>query len=130
LIFGIGTDIIEVDRVKLQLSKEKGLKEELFSPDEIEYCESKRYPEQHFAGKYAAKEAFFKATGTGWGSGYAFKQVEVLTDETGKPEMIVNGKAKAFITKHKIENIHVTVSHVKTMATATVILESKTFFKN
>ena len=123
MIFGIGTDIIELETVNSKLKEIKGLKEELFTENEIKYCDSKRYPEQHYAGRFAAKEAFFKATGTGWGRGYAFDQVEINSDESGKPEISLTGKSKALITEHKISKIHVSISHTKKMATAFVILE-------
>ena len=123
LIFGIGTDIIEVDRILLQLSKTDGLKSKLFTEEEIKYCESKRYSEQHFAGRFAAKEAFFKALGTGWGSGFAFDQLEILNNKSGSPEFIVKGKVKEFIKTKKISKIHVSISHLKKIANAFVILE-------
>ena len=124
MIFGIGTDIIEVNRISLKLNGVDGLKEQLFSENEIKYCESKRHPEQHFAGRFAAKEAFFKATGTGWGSGYAFSQLEILNDKFGNPNFIVTGKAKEFLSQEKISKIHVSISHLKNIANAFVILES------
>ena len=123
MIFGIGTDIIEVDRISLKLDGIEGLKEQLFSKNEIEYCESKRYPERHFAGRFAAKEAFFKATGTGWGTGYTFKQLEVVNNKLGNPNFIVKGKVKEFISSKKISKIHVSISHLKDIANAYVILE-------
>ncbi len=123
LIFGIGTDIIEVDRVLFQLTETDGFKEKLFTPEEIKYCESKRYPAQHFAGRFAAKEAFFKATGTGWGSGYAFDQLEIINDKSGNPKLIVKGKAEEFIKINKITNIHVSIAHLKNIANAFVVLE-------
>ena len=125
MIFGIGTDIIEVKRVYSQLYKNKELKLELFTENEIKYCESKRYPEQHFAGRFAAKEAFFKATGTGWGSGYAFDQLEVINDKSGKPQLNVKGKAEEFVKENKITKIHVSISHLKLkdIVNAIVILE-------
>jgi holo-[acyl-carrier protein] synthase len=123
LIFGIGTDIAEVNRIARELVKNKGLKERIFTDSEIEYCESKRYPEQHFAGRFAAKEAFFKATGTGWGSGYAFSQIEIIPNETGKPIIQLMEKSKEFVELNQISNIHVSISHLKEYALATVILE-------
>jgi holo-[acyl-carrier protein] synthase len=123
LIFGIGTDIIEIERVSAELKKDTGLMQALFTDSEIAYCKEKRYPERHFAGKYAAKEAFFKATGTGWGKGYAFDQVEILHDDTGKPEIRLTGQSKLFINEHQISKIHVSISHIKQTAMAVVILE-------
>ena len=123
MIYGVGTDIIEVKRVKKQLEKISGLKEKLFSPLEIAYCESKKYAEQHFTARFAAKEAFFKALGTGWRNGLAYKEIELINNELGKPEIKLYGKSKEFANKEKIKTIHVSISHIKNIANAIVILE-------
>lgn len=123
MIYGIGTDIIEVKRVKKQLDKISGLKEKLFSPLEIEYCQSKRHHEQHFAARFAAKEAFFKALGTGWRNGLAYKEVEVYNNELGKPKIKLYGKSREFADKENINSIHISISHIKNIANAIVILE-------
>jgi len=123
LIYGVGTDIIEVKRVKKQLDKISGLKEKLFTQLEIEYCESKRHNEQHFAARFAAKEAFFKALGTGWRNGLAYQEIEVFNNELGKPEIKLYGKSREFADKEKIKTIHISISHIKDIANAVVILE-------
>lgn len=78
MIFGIGIDIIEVERVKNQISKSNGFREKIFTEREIEYCESKKNKAQHYAARFAAKEAFFKAIGTGWRNGMAFNAIIIL----------------------------------------------------
>ena len=123
MIYGVGTDIIEVKRVKKQLDKISGLKEKLFSPLEITYCESKKYAEQHFTGRFAAKEAFFKALGTGWRNGLEYNEIEVYNNELGKPKIKLYGKSKKFANKENINSIHISISHIKNIATAVVILE-------
>jgi len=123
LIYGVGTDIIETDRVKSQLEKVSGLKEQLFTNLEIEYCESKKRHEQHFAARFAAKEAFFKAIGTGWRYGLAYKEVEVLNNKEGKPSLKLHGKSREFADKENIKTIHISISHIKEIANAIVILE-------
>jgi len=124
LIYGVGTDIIETDRVKSQLEKVSGLKEQLFTNLEIEYCESKKHHEQHFAARFAVKEAFFKAIGTGWRYGLAYKEVEVLNNKEGKPSLRLHGKSKEFADKENIKTIHISISHIKEIANAIVILEN------
>lgn len=123
MIYGLGTDIIEVERVKKQLDKVSGLKEKLFTLYETRYCESKRHSEQHFAARFAAKEAFFKALGTGWRNGLAYNEIEVHNNELGKPEIKLYGKSKEFATKENIKTIHISISHIKNIANAIVILE-------
>lgn len=123
MIAGLGTDIIEVSRVKEQLLKDEGFVNNIFTSSEIEYCESKKNKAENFAARYAAKEAFFKALGTGWRYGMTFKEIEIINDELGKPEIIVSGKVKEFINKTKVINIHVSLSHLKDIVNAIVILE-------
>ena len=123
MIVGIGTDIIEVDRVEKELSKDNGFKEEIFGQNEIKYCEQKKFSSENYAARYAAKEAFFKALGSGWRYGMRFREVEIVNDELGKPALVVSGKAKQFSENLGISKIHVSLSHVKDLATAFVVLE-------
>lgn len=123
MIYGTGIDIIEVERVKDQISKVIGLKEEIFTKKEIGYCESKKNKAQHYAARYAAKEAFFKAIGTGWRDGMKFIEIEILNNELGKPEVFLHGKIKKFCDSHTISNIHVSLSHIKNFVTAIITIE-------
>ncbi len=124
LIFGLGTDIIQIRRVARGLAKTAGLKKQLFTAREITYCESKGKSAEHFAVRFAAKEAFFKAMGTGWRHGYRFNEIEVLNDALGKPGLVVHGKAKDFCHNNCITRIHVSLSHTRDLATAVVLLEN------
>ncbi len=123
MIFGIGTDIIEIARVEDKLSRTRGLREKVFTPREIEYSESRGRSGQHFAARFAAKEAFLKAMGTGWRGGYRFNDVEIINDGLGKPEVLVHGKIKEFCEANGIRRCHVTLSHSKELAKAVVVLE-------
>jgi holo-[acyl-carrier protein] synthase len=123
LILGTGIDIIEVERVENQISNSKGFKETIFTKREIKYCESKKNKAQHYAARFAAKEAFFKAIGTGWRDGMSFVEIEILNNELGKPEVILHGKTKEFSKKQLINNIHVSLSHIKNLVTAIITLE-------
>jgi len=123
MIIGIGTDIIEVERVEKQVSKNKGFREKVFSPSEIEYCESKKEKGQYYAVRFAAKEAFFKALGTGWRNGLAFSEIEIINDDMGKPEVKLKGKTKKFVEKMGNVKIFVSLSHIKYFVNAMVIIE-------
>jgi holo-[acyl-carrier protein] synthase len=123
LIFGTGIDIIEVDRVENQISTNNGFTEGIFTKREIEYCESKKNKAQHYAARYAAKEAFFKALGTGWRYGMAFIEIEILNNQLGKPDVILHGKTKDFSEKQLIKNIHVSLSHINKVVAAIITLE-------
>lgn len=125
MIFGIGTDIIEVRRVGDKLARTKRLKEKVFTPREIEYCEARKMSAQHFAARFSAKEAFLKAMGTGWSGGSKFDEIEVVNDALGKPELFVHGKVKEFCEAHGITGMEVSLSHIKDLAQAVVVLETK-----
>ncbi len=122
MIIGIGTDIAEVPRIAKSIEN-NSFKEKVFSKVEIAYCESKTNFAESFAARFAAKEAFFKALGTGWRGGMAFNEVEVVNDELGKPTLVIVGTTAEIIKEKNIKTIHVSLSHVKDMAMATVVLE-------
>ncbi|HPE44161.1 MAG TPA: holo-ACP synthase [Bacteroidales bacterium] len=123
MIFGIGNDIIEVSRMERQLTNSTSLKEKLFTLREQAYADDKVSKYQHYAARFAAKEAFFKALGTGYRYGMAFHEIEVINDELGKPVIHLHGKVKDFIEKQQVKHIHLSISHVKEMASAFVVLE-------
>ena len=123
MIYGVGTDIIEVDRIRKFISKGEVFKERVWTPKEIEYCNTHGDPAPSFAARFAAKEAFVKALGTGFIKGIGFSQIEVYHDELNKPHLRLEGTAKEFSDKAGVTNIHLTLSHVKEHATATVVLE-------
>jgi len=126
LIFGAGTDIIEVERVEEKLLRTASLKNKLFTPTEIAYCESKHRPALHFAARFAAKEAFLKAMGTGWSGGHQFSEIEIINNSLGKPLLYVHGKVKEFCEAHGIGAMEVSLTHIKDVASAVVVLEKRT----
>ena len=124
MIFGIGTDIIEVARIGKRLEKSDALKQKLYTLREQQYCEKGKVTVfQCYAARFAAKEAFFKALGTGYRYGMAFHEIEVLNDELGKPHVNPLGKVKEFLDENRIKNIHLSISHVKETAVAMVVME-------
>ena len=125
MIFGIGTDMIEVERVAEKIGKNSGFRELVFSKKEIAYCEPKTNKYEHYAARFAAKEAFFKALGTGWKNGTAFNEIEITNDETGKPVISLLGETAISIAGMKLGKILVSISHLKTLASATVLIETK-----
>lgn len=122
MIIGIGTDITEVARIEKNIEN-NNFKEKVFSPNEIAYCETKANKAERFAARFAAKEAFFKAIGTGLRNGMAFKEVEVLNDELGKPYLNIVGKTSKIIAEKKVRVTHISLSHTQEMAIAMVVLE-------
>jgi holo-[acyl-carrier protein] synthase len=121
MIQGVGIDMIEVDRVSSRIGKEQGFRELVFSAEEIAFCSSKRHPEEHYAARFAAKEAFFKALGTGWAAGTAFHEVAVLPDAQGAPEIHLLGDTARALKG--LGRIWVSLTHLKSVASAVVVIE-------
>jgi len=125
MISGIGMDMIEVDRVASKIGKESGFRELVFSKKEIEYCESKAKKFEHYAARFAAKEAFLKALGTGWKSGINFNEIEISGDELGKPEMTLLAETEKSVARNGAIKIFVSLSHLKNIASAVVLIETQ-----
>ncbi|MEO3402514.1 holo-ACP synthase [Mucilaginibacter sp. CAU 1740] len=123
MVVGVGIDMIEVERVQSSIAKEQGFRELVFSAREIAYCESKTNKYQHYAARFAAKEAFFKALGTGWLKDTAFNEIEITNDESGKPYLEPIGESAVVINRGGALKISVSLTHLKTMASAVVIIE-------
>ncbi|MGB3948766.1 MAG: holo-ACP synthase [Bacteroidia bacterium] len=122
MILGIGTDIVETTRIAKSI-EESRFKERVFSKVEIAYCESKANKAEHYAARFAAKEAFFKALGTGLRAGMAFNEVEIQNDELGKPSICLLGETAQTVAHKNIASIYVSLSHTASQSTATVIIE-------
>jgi len=123
MITGIGTDMIEVERIAAKISKESGFRELVFSAGEIEYCESKTKKFEHYAARFAAKEAFLKALGTGWAGGAALNEIEITHDEKGKPQLNLIGRTALSLGGSGAGKISISLSHLKSIASAVVIIE-------
>jgi holo-[acyl-carrier protein] synthase len=123
MILGSGIDMIEVERIAFSVGRNSGFREMVFSAQEIAYCESKAAPYQHYAARFAAKEAFLKAIGRGWDSGLALHEIEIVNESNGRPRLQLSGKTATALESLEIRNIHVSLSHLKSYASALVILE-------
>lgn len=124
MIYGIGTDIVEVQRVEDKIRKRNGFLELVFTPHEIAYCEQQAASYEHYAARFAAKEALLKALGTGWGNGGVnFNEIEIRNDAAGKPELHLTGNAADRYAQLNIKQILVSLSHIKSTAVAMVIIE-------
>ena len=125
MIVGIGVDLFSVTRVEDEIDKqEHGLRDQMFTAEEIAYCESKRYPGQHYAARFAAKEAVFKALGAVTLSGQHWREVEVHSDpHTGRSRVLLKGDVKKAADSLGCENVFVSLSHTRDWAVACVVLE-------
>ncbi|MGN7784530.1 holo-ACP synthase [Niabella sp. 22666] len=124
MITGIGLDVIEVERVQQKIEKEQGFRELVFGQEEIEYCEPKTHKYEHYAARFAAKEALFKALGTGWTNGTAYNEILILGDEAGKPEIHLRGETARTLEQIDLSKVKISISHLKNIAAAVVIIES------
>ena len=119
-----GTDIIEVNRIKEAIEKiQDSFKKRVFTENEIQYCESKNIQKyQSYSGRFAAKEAIFKALNDIIKDKYKIKwtDLEILNDQNGKPKVKINSNS---IDIKKIRNIEISISHCKEYATAICIAE-------
>lgn len=123
MILGIGIDIVNVDRIKHWLTV-KGLPERFFRKEELDSARSRGTTEPlSLAARFAAKEAFGKALGTGL-RGIRLKDIFVVNSHNGKPELYLFGTALEPLKKINAKNVHLSLTHEKNVAAAVVILES------
>lgn len=123
MISGIGLDVIEVDRVQEKIEKEQGFRELVFAKEEIAYCEPMTHKYEHYAARFAAKEALFKALGTGWAKGTLYNEILILGDDAGKPEISFTGATAATLRHIDLSKIKISLSHLKNIAAAVVVIE-------
>ena len=125
MICGIGIDLIEVRRISEAIEKygDRFLKR-IYTDVEIHYCPSKKGAALHYAGRFAAKEAAFKALERGWGGDISWKEIEIYNESSGAPRLVFYGKALELARQKKVVRSHVTISHVEQHATAAVVLET------
>ncbi len=122
MIYGVGIDIIEIDRIKKVIERYPAFADRLFSEEEQEYYKEKQWSPQNIAGGFSAKEAVFKAIGTGLHK-FKWKEVEVIRDVKGKPFVKLNGKVKKYAEDNYIGSIHISITHGKDYAAATAVAE-------
>ena len=121
-VIGLGTDIVEIHRIADMIDKHaEEFLDRIFSPYEVEYCSTKKNAAQHFAGRWAAKEAVMKAFGTGFVKGIHWNEIVVISRPTGQPEVRLSGETERFASEMGIAHILLSISHGKEYATATAI---------
>lgn len=121
----VGIDIIEIKRIERLFSANEDFLRRIYTEKEVEYCKQKKNKYQHFAARFASKEAMFKALGTGWVGNMKWTDIELLNDETGRPYLNLYGSVKEMADKKHIGNISVSLSHCQEYAIAQVLLVTK-----
>ncbi len=118
-VVGIGTDIIECERITQMIHKHgETFLHRVYTPEEIDYCSGRKAADQHYAGRWAAKEAVLKALGTGWAHGIQWTDVQVVNQQGGKPTIRLEGKAGEISRDMGISVMMISISHCKSYATA------------
>lgn len=125
MIKGIGIDIVDIGRIERLVQRYKNhFLEKVFTPSEIEYCEKMAYPALHYAGRWAAKEAFYKALPLSCQQSSSWKSIEIKATERGKPTIaICSDTLQQLLKKEEIAFCHVSISHEKKYCMACVISE-------
>jgi holo-[acyl-carrier protein] synthase len=121
-IAGIGTDIVECLRIARMIEQHgEVFLTRVFTEREIRYCQARKHATEHFAGRWAAKEAILKCLGSGWRRGLCWTDMEIRNAPSGEPQVLVCGGAKDQAQSLRISNILVTISHCRAYATAYAI---------
>ncbi len=123
-ILGLGTDIVECLRIAQMIERHGELFiARVYTDHEIEYCSARKAATQHYAGRWAAKEAVLKALGTGWARGISWRDIEIRNDRHGAPTVVLRGGAREVFESAGMERMHVTISHCRCHAVAHAIAE-------
>ncbi|GFO65156.1 holo-[acyl-carrier-protein] synthase [Geomonas paludis] len=124
MIYGTGVDIVEIARFDKFLKQgNDALFQRIFTQGEIEYCSSKKLSAQHYALRFAAKESFLKALGTGLRDGLSWQDMEVVNDALGKPTLRLSGRAEVLFREAGLSSCFLSLSHDAGCAVAMVVLE-------
>jgi holo-[acyl-carrier protein] synthase len=125
MIVGTGIDIAETVRIGEALERHgERFARRIYTPQEIAYCERFKNKAERYAARFAAKEAAFKALGTGWSEGVRWLDVEVTHQPSGKPELALTGRAKEVADQLRVARAEVSISHADHYVVAQVIFES------
>jgi holo-[acyl-carrier protein] synthase len=124
MIIGTGVDVVEITRFRnvIERLKDRFILR-VFTPGEQQFCKAHRDPVPHFAVRFAAKEALFKALGTGWAKGVTWLDVEVRRERQDAPTMALHGEAQRLSASLGAHTVHLSLSHSESWAVAMVILE-------
>jgi holo-[acyl-carrier protein] synthase len=130
MILGVGVDLVSIPRLQRTIGRHGGRAlRRLFTPGELHRACGRRRSDASLAARFAAKEAFFKALGTGWGRGGSWTEVEVVSAPNGAPSLRVHGTAAARAAAKGVERIHLSLSHTHENATAYLVLEGGADFR-
>ncbi len=121
-VFGIGIDIIEVERIEAAVSEfgERFLGR-VFTRGERDYCDAQRHPARHYAARWAAKEAVSKALGTGIGREVGWLDMEVVRGASGAPRLVLHGRGREFAGERGVREVKISLAHARLHAAANAV---------
>lgn len=119
-VVGVGTDLVEVERIRAALDRRDGLRDRLFTAGEWDYSVRHRDPMPHLAARFAAKEAVMKALGQGMDS-MSFTEIDVAHDESGRPTVTLSGRAALVAEGLGVSRWQISLTHTASMAQAVAI---------
>ena len=122
MIVGLGTDIVEIVRIGKMIERHGEMfLRRVYTDDEITYCQRRKEAYEHFAGRWAAKEAVMKTLGTGFIRGIRWQDIEISSQTSGRPLVCLHGGARDHAKRLVIDEVLITISHCRAYATATAI---------
>lgn len=124
-IVSLGLDLVQIERVR-EITERRGERflDRVFTAGERAYCDRRKRPAVHYAGRFAVKEAVMKVLGTGWTRGVRWNDIEVRRAAGGAPEVVLHGASAEIARRRGIARIHVTITHDGGMAAAVAVAES------
>ena len=123
MIFGVGTDIMQISRMRTALSRTPALMQRILTPTEQKACNDSSDPALFMAKRFAAKEAVVKALGTGIGRGVSWQHVEVTHNSAGQPQVVLSGGAQKLSVDQGVVNVHLSYSDEKDYIVAFAVAE-------
>ena len=121
-VIGNGIDIVECERIKSLIDRHgQRFLERIFTEAELKYCLNRKRKWEHLAGRFAAKEAILKVIGTGWRDKISWRDMEIINDTAGKPEVKLTGRTAEIANRLGIRKILLSISHTETYAIASAI---------
>ncbi|MBI2619555.1 MAG: holo-ACP synthase [Ignavibacteriales bacterium] len=121
-IQGIGVDVVDVQRMKQMLAEQgEAFVNKIFTEAEIAYCQKKKNPHEHFAARFAAKEAVSKALQTGWSGEFRWKDLEVVNEPSGAPKIVLS---RGLADSLKTNRVHLSLSHTENTVVAFAVIEA------
>ncbi len=120
-LVGIGVDMLEIARMEKTLARRPSFAARVFTKAERAYCDKTARPAQHYAARFAAREAVLKALGTGFSRGIGFADVSVLNNGTGQPEVVLEGRAQQIAAEQGVREVALSLSYTHEVAVASAV---------